>query len=74
MKKNSICKIIVSGLLAAVPLMGMAQQVCGNKPWSVPYGGIRNGALSRILAIGFSDPFEVGLLSWPGTSSYAGCI
>lgn len=35
MKKNSICKIIVSGLLAAVPLMGMAQQVCGNKPWSV---------------------------------------
>ena len=24
MKKNSICKIIVSGLLAAVPLMGMA--------------------------------------------------
>ena len=62
MKKNSICKIIVSGLLAAVPLIGMAQQVCGNKPWS------------RILAIGFSDPFEVGLLSWPGTSSYAGCI
>ena len=36
MKKNSICKIIVSGLLAAVPLMGMAQQVCGNKPWSIP--------------------------------------
>ena len=35
MKKNSICKIIVSGLLAAVPLIGMAQQVCGNKPWSV---------------------------------------
>ena len=35
MKKNSICKIIVSGLLAVVPLMGMAQQVCGNKPWSV---------------------------------------
>ena len=35
MKTNSICKIIVSGLLAAVPLMGMAQQVCGNKPWSV---------------------------------------
>ena len=35
MKKNSICKIIVSGLLTAVPLMGMAQQVCGNKPWSV---------------------------------------
>lgn len=35
MKKNSICKIIVSGLLVAVPLMGMAQQVCGNKPWSV---------------------------------------
>ena len=34
MKKNSICKIIVSGLLTAVPLMGMAQQVCGNKPWS----------------------------------------
>ena len=34
MKKNSICKIIVSGLLAAVPLIGMAQQVCGNKPWS----------------------------------------
>ena len=32
MKKNSICKIIVSGLLTAVPLMGMAQQVCGNKP------------------------------------------
>ena len=25
MKKNSICKIIVSGLLAAVPLIGMAQ-------------------------------------------------
>ena len=24
----------------------------------------QNGALSRILAIGFSDPFEVGLLSW----------
>ena len=23
MKKNSICKIIVSGLLAAVPLMGI---------------------------------------------------
>ena len=35
MKKNSICKIIVSGLLVAVPLIGMAQQVCGNKPWSV---------------------------------------
>ena len=35
-KKNSICKIIVSGLLAvAAPLIGMAQQVCGNKPWSV---------------------------------------
>ena len=65
MKKNSICKIIVSGLLAAVPLMGMAQQVCGNKPWSVRMAE---------SAIGFSDPFEVGLLSWPGTSSYAGCI
>ena len=33
MKKNSICKIIVSGLLAAVPLMGMAQQVCGLYVW-----------------------------------------
>ena len=73
MKKNSICKIIVSGLLTAVPLMGMAQQVCGNKPWSVRMAE-SEGALSRILAIGFSDPFEVGLLSWPGTSSYAGCI
>ena len=65
MKKNSICKIIVSGLLAAVPLIGMAQQVCGNKPWSVRMAESE---------IGFSDPFEVGLLSWPGTSSYAGCI
>ena len=36
MKKNSICKIIVSGLLAAVPLIGMAQQVCGNnQKWCV---------------------------------------
>ena len=73
MKKNSICKIIVSGLLAAVPLMGMAQQVCGNKLGLYVWRN-QNGALSRILAIGFSDPFEVGLLSWPGTSSYAGCI
>ena len=73
MKKNSICKIIVSGLLAAVPLMGMAQQVCGNKPWSVRMAE-SECALSESSAIGFSDPFEVGLLSWPGTSSYAGCI
>ena len=73
MKKNSICKIIVSGLLTAVPLMGMAQQVCGNKPWSVR---MAESEMVRCpnLAIGFSDPFEVGLLSWPGTSSYAGCI
>ena len=42
MKKNSICKIIVSGLLAAVPLMGMAQQVISlglyvwrNQKWCV---------------------------------------
>ena len=26
------------------------------RAYSLPYGGIRNGALSRILAIGFSDP------------------
>ena len=74
MKKNSICKIIVSGLLAAVPLMGMAQQVCGNKPWSVRMAESEMVRCPESWQLDFSDPFEVGLLSWPGTSSYAGCI
>ena len=36
MKKNSICKIIVSGLLCGCSFDGAwLKQVCGNKPWSV---------------------------------------
>ncbi len=56
------------GLLPAVPLIGMAQQVCGNKPWSVRMAESEMVRCPESLAIGFSDPFEVGLLSWPGTS------
>ena len=74
MKKNSICKIIVSGLLTAVPLMGMAQQVCGNKPWSVRMAESEMVRCPESWQLDFQTRFEVGLLSWPGTSSYAGCI
>ena len=35
MKKNSICKFIVSGMLLAFPLGMFAQRVSSEQPWSV---------------------------------------
>ena len=71
MMNNLLCKTFVMGALICSTQLS-AQKVSDKQPWSVRMVG--DDPLPGILATGFPAETEMGLLSWAGITSHAGCV
>ena len=69
MMNNLLCKTFVMGALICSTQLS-AQKVSDKQPWSVRMVD----SLPGILATGFPAETEMGLLSWAGITSHAGCV
>ena len=71
MMNNLLCKTFVMGALICSTQLS-AQKVSDKQPWSVRM--VESDSLPGILATGFPAETEMGLLSWAGITSHAGCV
>ena len=74
MMNNLLCKTFVMGALICSTQMFDYALAYADTMIHGTYGRIGDDSLPGILATGFPAETEMGLLSWAGITSHAGCV